>query len=433
VSTSVTTVIDIDRLSKRYVLGGQDLRYATFRENLRGLVRAPFKAFSRSGGGPEYLWALRDITFSVSAGEIVGLIGPNGSGKSTLLKILSRITRPTAGRATLRGRVGSLLEVGTGFHPELTGRDNIFLSGAVLGMQRQEVTRRFDEIAEFSGIERFLDTPVKHYSSGMYVRLGFAVAAHLEPEILLVDEVLAVGDMAFQKKCLEKMATVARGGRTVIFVSHNLAAVRRICERAVFLRAGEIASDGPVKDVVEMYLHTIYDTEQSPTRSKIVYPAETAPGDRSVRLASVELMSESGAATSVFRIDEGFRLSCEYDILEKISNFHLYLRVYLEDGTLAFCTADWDGGEVAAKDLLPGRHTASVSFPPHLLNAGSYQMDVLGIIPSIRTVFHVSPAIHWTVTAQGGAGGVESVARPGIVRPMLRWCFGAGQTDPGPE
>jgi lipopolysaccharide transport system ATP-binding protein len=249
----MTHAIDVQGISKRYALGSSE-RYGTLRDTLATALRDPASWFRGRAGTARELWALKDVSFSVEDGEIVGIIGRNGSGKSTLLKILSRITEPTAGRVAVRGRVGSLLEVGTGFHPELTGRENTFLNGAILGMSRSEITRKFDEILAFAEIEQFIDTPVKHYSSGMQMRLAFAVAAHLEPPILLVDEVLAVGDLAFQKKCLGKMGEVARQGRTVLFVSHDLTAVQVLCQRAVRLGHGRLQSVGPVNEEINAYL-----------------------------------------------------------------------------------------------------------------------------------------------------------------------------------
>jgi lipopolysaccharide transport system ATP-binding protein len=258
-----------EKLSKHYRLGtGRADRYRTLRESLTGAFLAPWRRLNRarvqprSDGAPSSrpgardngLWALRDVSFEVQPGDVVGIIGRNGAGKSTLLKVLSRITEPTSGRAELRGRIGSLLEVGTGFHPELTGRENIFLNGAVLGMSRQEVNRKYNEIVAFAEIEQFLDTPVKRYSSGMYVRLAFAVAAHLEPEVLVVDEILAVGDVAFQKRCLQRMEDAGHQGRTILFVSHNLAAVQALCQRAIMLEHGAVMTDGPVAEVIARYL-----------------------------------------------------------------------------------------------------------------------------------------------------------------------------------
>jgi ABC-type polysaccharide/polyol phosphate transport system ATPase subunit len=246
--------IRVDRLGKRYRIDHQAQRYRTLRDSLTDLARAPLRRLREGGNRREDFWALRDVGFEVEQGQIVGIIGRNGAGKSTLLKILSRITRPTSGFVELQGRVGSLLEVGTGFHPELTGRENIFLNGSILGMRRREIERRFDEIVAFAEIERFLDTPVKRYSSGMYVRLAFAVAAHLDTEILLVDEVLAVGDVQFQKKCMGKMEEVATGGRTIVLVSHQMSAIQRLCQQAVLLDRGGLLAYGPKESIVPMYL-----------------------------------------------------------------------------------------------------------------------------------------------------------------------------------
>ncbi|HXM34448.1 MAG TPA: ABC transporter ATP-binding protein, partial [Pyrinomonadaceae bacterium] len=244
-------IIRADRISKRYQIGGRELGYGTLRESIVEAVRAPFERLRKRNGEANYqtIWALKDVTFDVMPGEVVGIIGRNGAGKSTILKVLSRITEPTTGRAELYGRVASLLEVGTGFHPELTGRENIFLNGAILGMRKAEIDRKFDEIVAFAELEKFLDTPVKRYSSGMYMRLAFAVASHLEPEILLIDEVLAVGDAAFQKKCLGKMGEVAKEGRTVIFVSHNMTAIRNLCQRVYWFDNGEIIETGETGQV----------------------------------------------------------------------------------------------------------------------------------------------------------------------------------------
>lgn len=261
-------VIRVENLSKLYRIGRAQQRHDTLRdavvaglrapwERLSSFVRRPSNGDERPGTNDEAIWALKNVSFEAQRGEVVGIIGRNGAGKSTLLKILSRITEPTEGRAVIKGRVGSLLEVGTGFHPELTGRENIYLNGAILGMRRAEIDRKFDEIVAFAEIEKFLDTPVKRYSSGMYVRLAFAVAAHLEPEILLVDEVLAVGDAAFQKKCLGKMGDVAKEGRTVVFVSHNMGAVQALCERGIFLQDGTVLTDSTVAEAVGVYLRTL--------------------------------------------------------------------------------------------------------------------------------------------------------------------------------
>ncbi len=251
------SVIRIENLSKSYRIqhGAARSEYRTLRESLAAAATWPLRKLQgKVGGSVEEFWALKDVNLEIQQGEVVGFIGRNGAGKSTLLKILSRITAPTTGEIRLHGRVGSLLEVGTGFHPELTGRENVYLNGSILGMSRREIQSKFDEIVEFSGVEKFLDTPVKRYSSGMYVRLAFAVAAHLEPELLVVDEVLAVGDAEFQKKCLGKMGEVAKTGRTVLFVSHNMAAVSELCSRVMILQSGHVIADGPTTSIVSQYL-----------------------------------------------------------------------------------------------------------------------------------------------------------------------------------
>jgi lipopolysaccharide transport system ATP-binding protein len=249
-------IIKVENISKHYRIGGINPGYLTFREALAKSIATPFKrlAGNRIDKG-ESLWALKDINFTVEPGEVVGLIGFNGAGKSTLLKIISRITTPTTGRTEVYGRIGSLLEVGTGFHPDLTGRENVFLNGAVLGIKKAEITRRFDEIVAFSEIEKFIDTPVKWYSSGMYLRLAFSVAVHLDSEVLIMDEVLAVGDLPFQQKCMQKMEAIRSEGRTILFVSHSVDAVKKICNRAIMLEKGQIVRDGPASEIVDEYAH----------------------------------------------------------------------------------------------------------------------------------------------------------------------------------
>jgi lipopolysaccharide transport system ATP-binding protein len=282
-------IIRVENLSKQYKLGADRKPYSTLRESLVESVKKPLNAFKRNAGNADAnsFWALQDINFEVMPGEVVGIIGRNGAGKSTLLKILSRITEPTKGKIELYGRVGSLLEVGTGFHPELTGRENIFLNGAILGMRREEITKKFDEIVSFAEIEKFLDTPVKHYSSGMYTRLAFAVAANLEPEVLIVDEVLAVGDAEFQKKCLGKMKSVSdKEGRTVLFVSHNMAAVQTLCQKAISLHQGQIRQYGKTTKVVNDYLSTARKNQFSREWNDM----QEAPGNDLVKIKSIKLV-----------------------------------------------------------------------------------------------------------------------------------------------
>jgi lipopolysaccharide transport system ATP-binding protein len=291
-------------LGKQYHIGGPQRIYDRFGEQLVDTISAPFRRAGKllrgqaSGAAEldETIWALKDVSFDIRHGELVGVIGRNGAGKSTLLKILSRITEPSGGYADIFGRVGSLLEVGTGFHPELTGRENIYLNGAILGMKKREIDRKFDEIVAFAEIEKFLDTPVKHYSSGMYVRLAFSVAAHLEPEILLVDEVLAVGDVAFQKRCLGKMNDVAQQGRTVLFVSHNMALMQSLCQRGIFLQEGAISLDGTINEAIDAYLKTLEQMD-----AKDLSIRQDRSGRGRVRLTSIEVLNGSDDQTSALR------------------------------------------------------------------------------------------------------------------------------------
>jgi lipopolysaccharide transport system ATP-binding protein len=374
--------IRVENLSKRYRIGQRE-RYLALRDVLARAISAPFRVFS-SNSKPDsrnprsdYIWALKDVSFEVKQGEVVGIIGRNGAGKTTLLKILARITRPTSGYAEVRGRVGSLLEVGTGFHPELTGRENIYLSGAILGMKKAEIDRKFDEIVAFAEIEKFIDTPVKYYSSGMYVRLAFAVAAHLEPDILLVDEVLAVGDAAFQKKCLGKMGDVAKEGRTVLFVSHNMGALNQLCPRSVVLASGRLVEDGETRVVLGNYLRV-----NSGKSGEYNWPDPAlAPGNQLIRLSAVRLVS-NGRITSSVNIDESFSVEVDFWILkEGLQN--VCVNIYLLDGIgrTVISTADTPAasflsGECFYKPHSTGLYRSTCTFPGNLLNEGLYHVSI---------------------------------------------------------
>jgi lipopolysaccharide transport system ATP-binding protein len=367
--------ITIDNLSKAYHIGLKQERHDTFVGALQGLVRAPLKnfrhlsrlnTFRHCDDSEDIFWALRDVSFGVQEGEVVGIIGRNGAGKSTLLKILSRITEPTRGRAVIRGRVSSLLEVGTGFHQELTGRENVYMNGTILGMTKREIDRKFDEIVDFSGVEKFLDTPIKHYSSGMKVRLAFAVAAHLEPEILIIDEVLAVGDAEFQKKCLGKMHDVARGGRTVIFVSHNMAAVEALCTRGVFLAGGAVRADCSTREVIDLYLD---DTHRRSTRPSML---GKAPPTRA-RFTAVRVYCNNNE-TCIIPVGSPVVFRIGYEAFEQLKGCRLRLKIInRHDQVVAKFTTDvcpnfcgsFDGeGEVncyvPAFNLMPGEYTISL-------------------------------------------------------------------------
>ncbi len=345
--------VRVEGLGKEYRLHGPREGYPTLRDRVNRVISAPFGA--RRGGKlpeqPSAFWALKDVSFDVRPGEVVGIIGRNGAGKSTLLKILSRITEPTEGEVDLNGRVGSLLEVGTGFHPELTGRENVYLNGAILGMKRSEIARKFDEIVAFAEVEKFIDTPVKHYSSGMYMRLAFAVAAHLEPEILIVDEVLAVGDAEFQKKCLGKMGDVAKGGRTVLFVSHNMNAVRSLCTRAIVLRAGQAAFDGATVDAVPVYLDQPEDLQAEWCDERT--GAEEPTGD--VRLLGVRIRRAGGPVAARLAASEPFEVEIDYSV-RRPTPCQIAFRVNQGDGSTVFTTADGDRENTFCRPRLPGRY-----------------------------------------------------------------------------
>jgi lipopolysaccharide transport system ATP-binding protein len=348
--------IRIEHVGKRYRIGSRRQKYRTLRETVAAAVQAPFRPLVRRFRGrpapprTDTLWALNDVSLSIRPGEVVGLIGRNGAGKTTLLKVLSRITEPTRGRVRFRGRIGSLLEVGTGFHPELTGRENIYLNGAILGMRRAEIDRKFDEIVAFADTEAFLDTPVKHYSSGMHVRLAFAVAAHLEPEILLIDEVLAVGDVSFQQKCLGKMGAVARAGRTVIFVSHNMAAVSSLCSRAVLLTSGRVAADGSVGDVMHRYL--------AETQRAITVPLaqrNDRQGDGRLRFSGLTYLDERGRSVATAVSGKPLTVALDYATSDgrPVREVDVDVAFYGVMGQLLFvCKAQWSRGRFAT---LPGQ------------------------------------------------------------------------------
>ena len=361
------------------------------------------------------LWALRDVSFEVQRGEVVGIIGRNGAGKSTLLKILSRITEPTSGRAEIHGRVGSLLEVGTGFHPELTGRENIYLNGAILGMHRTEIERKFDEIVAFAEIERFLNTPVKRYSSGMYVRLAFAVAAHLEPEILIVDEVLAVGDAAFQKKCLGKMGDVAKEGRTVLFVSHNMAAVTQLCRRGFWLNDGHIVKIGLSQEVVESYLST-HRTQVAERRWR--FPGD-APGDERVRLLACRVL-QRGRAVSIVDINEPSQIEIEFEILQEVHNLITGVNLYNAEGICLFASCDW-----RANYLRPGKYRKHVAMPAQLFAEGytSVLIQLVFYDPDVKSVV-LRDALSFDAIDSDHPSSVRGAYKgnwPGVVRIKLDW------------
>jgi lipopolysaccharide transport system ATP-binding protein len=422
-------IVRVENLSKEYHLGERGAAYGSLRETITDAVRAPLRSFRRSNGSAKSntIWALRDVSFDILPGEIVGIIGRNGAGKSTLLKILSRITEPTSGRAELYGRIASLLEVGTGFHPELTGRENIFLNGAILGMARAEIEKKFDEIVAFAEIEKFIDTPVKRYSSGMYVRLAFAVAAHLNPEILVVDEVLAVGDAQFQKKCLDKMQSAGEQGRTVLFVSHNMPAVTRLCERTILLEEGRILTDGPSREVVSTYLRSGLGT----TALREWRDLEKAPGDDVVRLRSVRVHTEDGRTTDAIDIRRPVGIDIEFEVLRSgqvlVPNYHFVN----EEGLYAFVASDKDP-QWQRRPRPIGNYVTTAWIPGNFLSEGTLIVGAaVTTMDPAQTHFFERDAVAFQVidsldgdSARGDYGGPI----PGVVRPMLDWTT---QFEPG--
>lgn len=419
--------IQVEQLSKKYRIGAKQGRYRTLRGALVDAITNPLRRLSAVAQGQASLaettafWALQDITFTVKPGETVGLIGRNGAGKSTLLKILSQITEPTTGGAWIQGRVGSLLEVGTGFHPELTGRENIYLNGAILGMKRAEIEHKFDEIVAFAEVEQFMDTAVKHYSSGMYLRLAFAVAAHLEPEILLVDEVLAVGDAAFQKKCLAKMAEVGQTGRTVLFVSHNMPAVTRLCERTLWLDGGKIVEDGPSPQIVSRYL-----TAGLGTRARRTWPTPAqAPGDNVVRLLSVAVKTEHGDLADAVDVRQMIGIELVYQVQEPGHTLAPWLTILNEEGQFVFSAIDDHDLDWRDKPRPVGRYSSTGWIPANLLSEGLMMVNPALVTVQPKTVHcNVTEAVAFQVIdklAGDSARGRWTDQMVGVVRPKLTW------------
>jgi lipopolysaccharide transport system ATP-binding protein len=371
--------IRVSHLSKKYKLGGPQEQYSTLRDAIVHSLKAPFKGF-QSHPPEEGFWALKDVSFDVERGEVMGIIGRNGSGKSTLLKILSRITTPTEGTIELHGRVGSLLEVGTGFHQEMTGRENIFLNGSILGMKKTEIEQKFDEIVKFAEIDKFIDTPVKRYSSGMYIRLAFAVAAHLEPEVLVVDEVLAVGDIAFQKKCLGKMGEVAKEGRTVLFVSHNMGAIRSLCPSVLLLADGKILESGNGDEVVRKYeLLQMTDLNQLSCIS-VRNPEEIKKSK--FFMTRVEIRNGNGENTTVFKYNEKISLIVDFSGDPNGSHFSSEFRIYNELDQMVCVGAS---GPYHGKFFDETVRKIKIKVGPLILTSGKYRIFLSVMAGSIRT------------------------------------------------
>ncbi len=400
--------IRIRGLGKRYTIGAREEQYDLLRDKIAAAMSRPFRRLAPGGfAASTTIWALKEISHDIRRGEVVGVIGGNGAGKSTLLKILSRITQPTEGEAEIHGRVGSLLEVGTGFHPDLTGRENIFLNGAILGMRKAEIERKFDEIVRFAEIEQFIDTPVKHYSSGMYVRLGFAVAAQMEPEILIVDEVLAVGDVHFQRKCLGKLGDVARGGRTVLFVSHNMAAIQRLCSSAMLLQRGQLVRVGDVRSVVASYL-------AGEARGGYVAGARTGEP----QILSADLEDEAGRPLEAPICTEPVVCRIRFTLPDRSPGTRIGIGVLSSDGVTVFTTNSQDAGVGCPSG--PGEFDARVTIPAHTLLAGDFHVALClwnaGALLDLQ-----EPALSFSVDAGSSPLYHETGTRKGYVRVDCAW------------
>jgi lipopolysaccharide transport system ATP-binding protein len=427
-------VIKVENISKCYRIGLKENMHDTLAKTVFNVIKSPFKNYRKyrslykfddmklntDNNGSGIIWAVRNISFEVQEGEIMGIIGLNGSGKSTLLKILSRITEPTAGRAEITGKVSSLLEVGTGFHPELTGRENVYLNGSILGMKKDEIDRKFDEIVDFSGVEKFIDTPVKRYSSGMRVRLAFAVAAHLEPKILLIDEVLAVGDIQFQKKCLNKMQDIGQQGRTVLFVSHNMQTVTRLCPRAILLNNGSVVADGPSHQIVNVYMNSEKKTKAENKWTNL----DEAPGDEVVRLRAVRVQTGEGLISEAVDIRKPVYIELEYDVLKPDYLFLVYYYLVNSDGIWVFQSFENDSSFIECPRPV-GHYISTCCIPGNFLSEG-----LMFVSPAIRTLnpeirrLRVNDAVAFQVidSLDGDSARVNYIGDlGGAVRPLLKW------------
>ena len=421
--------VEVESLSKLYRLGSigttslrDSLERLTARFRRRGVAGAqkkemPAAPSGRQGPTPDTFWAIRDISFSAKAGEVVGIVGRNGAGKSTLLKILSRITEPTSGRAILRGRLASLLEVGTGFHPDLTGRENVFLNGTILGMKRWEIAAKFDEIIAFAEIEQFIDTPVKHYSSGMFVRLAFAVAAHLEPEILFIDEVLAVGDAGFQKKCLGKMGEVAnKHGRTVFFVSHNMGAVRALCEHAILIENGQVTMDGQPAEIISRYLASTVPDE---TAGELDWSNRSdAPTCDDVEYTRLRLLDRNGTVRTTFEADQPISIEINYRVKRRLRGVRFDVAFTTQEGEVAFVATDHQFQNDIHE---PGLYQTKCIVPGGLLNRRGYAVGVQCDIPGERFLIHMRNFLSLVISGVGNQSSSFPEPWPGVVCPRIHW------------
>jgi lipopolysaccharide transport system ATP-binding protein len=409
-------------IGKRYKIGAAQQHTDTLRDLITAQaarIGSSLRGKNHRSDKADHIWALRDVNFEVKRGQALGIIGRNGAGKSTLLKVLSRVTDPTEGYGELRGRVCSLLEVGTGFHPELTGRENILLNGAILGMHKKEIEARFDEIVAFSEVEKFIDTPVKRYSSGMYLRLAFAVAAHLEPEILVVDEVLAVGDADFQRKCLGKMGDVANSGRTVLFVSHNMSAILRLTQDSIVLDKGKVLLRAPSSEAVDFYLNRGLSKLGERFWEEDEVPVSSTP----FRPLSIRILDKTGHVSDSVRSVEPIRIEIDYELTEDVTGLRVGYYLFTTRGEPVFTSFDIDSEELFKEYTArpKGIYTSRCTIPPDTLNEGRFLLGVNASSYGIRRYFQDDQALSFSVDASGAPGTHWPEPRPGPVRPVLDW------------
>jgi lipopolysaccharide transport system ATP-binding protein len=423
----MTIAISVKNIGKQYKIGAAEtkFRYNMLRDVIMDTVYAPIRIAKAMIGRSDrrqnqnYVWALKDISFDLEEGKVLGIVGRNGAGKSTLLKILSRVTDPTTGSVSVRGRVGSLLEVGTGFHPELTGRENIYMNGAILGMKRAEIDSKFDEIVDFSEVTQYIDTPVKRYSSGMYLRLAFAVAAHLEPEILVVDEVLAVGDAEFQKKCLGKMGDVAQQGRTVLFVSHNMSAILRLTQEAIVLNKGQLIMRGATQEAVDFYL----SSGQSQAGERVWTADEVPASSQPFTPISLKVKDKSGKVVDTIRSTETTAVEFEYQLDAPVTGLRVGLYVSTMRGEYVFTSFDTDEPEMFDQfdSRKAGRYVSRAELPADIFNEGRYSIGVNASSFGVRRYFMDENAIAFNVDISGAPGMQWGEPRVGPIRPRLNW------------
>ncbi len=424
----MTIAISVKNLSKQYRIGAsqQKFQYNMFRDVLVDTLMTPVRVYRALRGqgmrgttATSTIWALNDVSFDLEEGKVLGIVGRNGAGKSTLLKILSRVTEPTKGTVSVRGRVGSLLEVGTGFHPELTGRENIYMNGAILGMKRTEIDSKFDEMVEFSEVGQFIDTPVKRYSSGMYLRLAFAVAAHLEPEILVVDEVLAVGDAEFQRKCLGKMGDVAQQGRTVLFVSHNMSAILRLTQEAIVLKKGQLLKRAPTPEAVDFYL----SSGQAESGERVWGVDEIPAASEPFKPVAIRIKDRGGNVVDTVRSTEPLTVEWEYQLNAPITGLRVGIYLSTMRGEYVFTAFDTDDAEQFEQfgARRAGRYISRCEIPADFFNEGRYALAVNASSFGVKRYFMDENALSFNVDISGAPGTQWPEPRQGPVRPRLNW------------